>query len=176
MQQAIRHFPIHCAFALASLSAQAAGQWSNDYVVPQDTAPRQATTPRWSESLNLPQPAAPQPPPRAQGKNHAFAQLCRSGNRVEAKSAGQWYEARILGADARAQTCDVTYVGFGKHYDETVNLDRIRPYTGNVTAPPKPAAGPPNAAGAAQGAPAFKVPICSSVARSDGMGNTSYCH
>lgn len=148
-----QHLPLSCALALSALCAHAGEPWSNHYTVPQ--------------------PAQAGPQPQASQSGQAFEQLCRPGNRVEAKSAGQWYEAHILSADAHYQTCDVTYTGFGKHYDETVSLSRLRPYTGNVTPPPKPS---PKSGGGNYGAPATKIPNCSSIPRSDGMGNTSYCY
>lgn len=150
----ICRLPLPCFLALAALSAHAADQWSNDYVVPQATPA--------ARSASIPQPG--------------LAQLCRTGNRVEAQSAGQWYEARILGADPHYQTCDVTYTGFGKHFDETVSLRRVRPYTGNVTPPPKPAKPATGQGQHRRDIPAGTAPICSSIPRSDGMGNTSYCY
>lgn len=175
-----RHLSLYCILALSALGAQAADQWSNSYVVPQDQPTQQPATPVWSNHLQRPQPAAPAPrtqprPATSPGTSTTLEQLCRTGNRVEAKYAGQWYEVRVLSADARYQTCDVTYIGFDKHYDETVSLSRLRPYTGNVNAPPKPSTG---AQGGHRGVapPSVKIPNCSVIPRSDGMGNTSYCH
>ena len=172
------HLPLSCALALSALCAHAGEPWSNHYTVPQPTTAEQSTTTIWSAAPPLPTPRTPQPAqagpqPQASQSGQAVEQLCRPGNRVEAKSAGQWYEAHILSADAHYQTCDVTYTGFGKHYDETVSLSRLRPYTGNVTPPPKPS---PKSGGGNYGAPATKIPTCSSIPRSDGMGNTSYCY
>lgn len=175
-----RHLPLHCLLTLSALGAQAADQWSNNYVVPKDPPARQPTTPIWSDNLQLPQPAAPAPrtqprPATSPGTSASFKQLCRPGNRVEALWAGQWYEARVLSADPQYQTCEVTYVGFGKHFDESVNLRRLRPYTGNVTPPPRQTNQP---RGNTHGTPPppVKIPTCSVIPRSDGMGNTSYCY
>lgn len=158
-----RYIAVQCVLALAfvALPLHAAEPWSNDYAVPHQQP--------------LPQAAAPRAGTRASTSSPAFDQLCRPGNRVEALAAGQWYEAHVLGADSSFQTCDVTYTGFGKHFDATVNFNRLRPFTGNVAPPPKPAAGQAKA-GDARAVPAVTAPTCSAIPRIDGMGNTHYCY
>lgn len=52
------------------------------------------------------------------------AELCRTGQNVDALWEGKWYKASVTAASD--SQCKVTYAGYGKEYDEWLGPDRLK--------------------------------------------------
>lgn len=81
-------------------------------------------------------PAASQATPSAPAQ--AQAGLCAHGRTVEVLSAGKWYAAKVLDGPDRLGTCLVSYDGFASHFDEWVNVSRMRPASGAASSGGQP--------------------------------------
>jgi hypothetical protein len=64
--------------------------------------------------------------PAPQKNTASGSDLCRKEMPVDVLSGGKWYPAKILDGPDKMGTCLVTYDGYGSHFDEWVNVQRIR--------------------------------------------------
>lgn len=68
------------------------------------------------------QPPPPPPPPPGQPVP-SLARLSR-GMQIWVEYHGTWYQGRVLGV--RTDGVRIRYVGYGREWDETIGLDRVR--------------------------------------------------
>lgn len=54
----------------------------------------------------------------------AAAEMCRTGQNVDALWEGKWYKASVIASSE--SHCKVTYAGYGKEYDEWLGPDRLK--------------------------------------------------
>lgn len=76
-----------------------------------------------------PTPApSPVPPPKVDPNAPVSKTdgLCRPGAKVEVRSEGEWYAARVKGPLNAKGLCPVRYIGYGKQHDEAVPPRRMR--------------------------------------------------